>query len=144
MLIKTACARCSAEFEAARFSARYCSPACRTRAYRDRRKAAAASPPEAPEPVTDQAPQDVEGFPVHSALTAELTAAQQDATAMGQALLTVARRIDRDEESGSGLAALVLRLGVELQRMETAAEGAGVEDEVAKARDRRDRKRSAR
>lgn len=65
---------------------------------------------------------------------------------MGQALLAVARRIDYSAtETGPGLSSLVLRLGVELRHIaERPAPSGSVEDEVAKARERRDRSRAAR
>jgi hypothetical protein len=145
MLIKRTCELCSAEFEAARANARYCGPAHRNKAYRDRRQRSNSEGSEAGSGGTPGGQQADTGVTVEDALLAELQAAQMDGTAMGRALLAVARRIDVGE-TGASLSSLVLRLSVELERTvgRAPASGSKVEDEVAKARDRRDSKRAAR
>jgi hypothetical protein len=51
-----------------------------------------------------------EAGPVESALLAELTAVERAATALGQAALALARRVDIGRDTGAGLAALVKQL----------------------------------
>jgi hypothetical protein len=116
MLIKRTCELCSAEFEATRANARYCGPAHRNKAYRDRRQAVQSAGSEAEASGgTPGGQQAGRGVTVEDALLAELRAAQVDGTAMGRALMVVARRIDVGE-TGAALSSLVLRLGIELER----------------------------
>lgn len=147
MLITRACDLCGADFEATRATARYCTPAHRNKAYRQRRDAAAQAGSGSGSAGTPGGEQADGGSSVQAALLSELRASQADDTAMGQALLTVARRIDHSQaETGASLSSLVLRLGIELERERGrhAPTGRPSEDEVAKARERRDRRRGAR
>jgi hypothetical protein len=151
MLIKRQCEVCSAEFEAARANARYCCPGHRNKAYRLRREAGAAAASEAGQGETSESSQKSRGIGVRQALLVELQAAKAEGTTMGQAMLAVAHEIDalaqgKPGKTGDSLTSLVLRLGVELPReLERAATKTvvdGVEDEVGKARVKRDRIRS--
>jgi len=146
MFTQKACAFCGANFEAASAKAVYCTAAHRNAAYRKRQKGDSEADASAGAAETHQSSQDVTGLDVRAALSAELQAAKAEGTAMGQALLVMADRIRPNGEStGSELASMILRLGIELERVReraaTAAAIAGVEDEVGKARRERDRRR---
>jgi len=146
MFTEKVCAFCQANFEAVNAKAVYCSAAHRNAAYRKRRKAESGTADQPGAGETRQGSQDVMGLDVRGALVAELQAAKAEGTAMGQALLVMADRIrPNGEASGSELASMILRLGIELERVReraaTAAAKAGVEDEVGKARRERDRRR---
>jgi hypothetical protein len=144
MLIERTCEYCEVHFEATRANARYCGPAHRNAAYRQRRSARLSAGSEADPSVTSEGSQDVKGIGVRRALLAELRGAQAEGTAMGQVMLAIAHEIDKGA-TGAELATLALRLGVELprtiDRAATAAARNGVEDEVGRARRERDRKR---
>lgn len=150
MATKRKCQWCGEKFEAIRPDAIYCRPGHRNAAYRARRKAAQAAEIKSKKSTTSQTSSKRGGSSTYSALRDHLAALEQNGKPMAQALLVVAKRIDRidtdpTEETGASLSSLVLRLGVELQRMEAKSTGsAGVEDEVAKARERRDSRRNAR
>jgi hypothetical protein len=152
MIYQRTCAYCELEFEATRANAEYCSPAHRNAAYRARVKAQSEQPGQAGLDETSDGQQVARGIGVRQALLAELRAAKSEGTPMGQAMLAVAHEIDalaqgKPGKTGDSLTALVLRLGVELprelDRAKTKTAIAGVEDEVGKARAKRDHSRGA-
>lgn len=97
MVYPRSCEVCSLEFEAARPNARYCSPAHRTQASRDRARAR----------TQDLDAQAQDGF-VTRATRRELTEGDRADTAAGLAALALAHRIDHAErETGSSFAAVV-------------------------------------
>lgn len=92
------CTVCSAEFEAKRNTAKYCSRRCSVRASRQPKPAASAQPQMPPDP-------DAE---LWTATLAELDAAGRVNSASGRAALLLARRLDMQVvDSGSSLAAMV-------------------------------------
>jgi hypothetical protein len=97
------CDVCGASYEAKRPSSRFCSGTCRKRFSRG-----AVPAPEVNEVAVLVPP--AEAGPVESALLAELTAVERAATALGQAALALARRVDIGRDTGAGLAALVKQL----------------------------------
>lgn len=163
MATKRACEQCSAEFEPIRPNARYCSAPCRSKAYRQRRAAAKKAAEDAAAAGTSQSSQELEGCSVCASTLAELREVKQERSAQGQALLVLAKRIDlakdNDEEPGAALASMVLRLGLELDRLvgrarsaaqaqaaaERSADGASADSVVVAlemAKELRDRKRA--
>lgn len=127
------CAACSAEFEAKRKTAKFCSARCRVRA--NRQLAPAREPAPQPVPVDPDAELWV-------ATLAELTAAGRAASAPGVAALILARRIDAAAaEPGGGLAALVKQHAVSLT--EALKGGVAEVNPLDELRSRRERKRSA-
>lgn len=112
------CDVCGVSYEAKRPNSRFCSGTCRKRFSRG-----VVTLPEVTEgenaPVTDGdvppvavlvPPSDLEVGPVESALLAELSEVGRAATALGQAALALARRVDIGRDTGAGLAALVKQL----------------------------------
>lgn len=128
------CAACSAEFDAKRDTAKYCSARCRVRANSSKPKTDRPGPPR---PV----PADVDGELTAATLT-ELTAAGRVDSAFGRAALLLARRLDSPViEPGSAVAAMVRQHAASLA---DALKGAAAEvDPVDELRSRRDRKRAA-
>lgn len=97
------CDVCGDIYDAKRPNSKYCGDTCRKRAQRGAVAADAA------EQVPTLVP-DLEPGPVETALLAELTAIERQATALGQAALALARRVDIGRDTGAGLAALVKQL----------------------------------
>lgn len=98
--MRKCCAECSAEFDAKRPIAKYCSERCKKRAQRKPRPAQA-QPAAAPIPVDPDSE-------LWTATLNELTAAGRVASASGQAALLLARRLDSGlTETGSSVAAMI-------------------------------------
>ena len=122
-----ACDACSAPYEAQRAWSRFCSPTCRSRARRGAR---------APQPVPPTPPGD--GGLVR-AVVGELEEAGRLETALGQATLAVARRIDENRDTGSAMASLSRELRVTLEQAVAGARVAAspleqMRDELAERR----------
>jgi hypothetical protein len=108
---------CSAVFEAKSAKARFHSAACRKRAHRmppqacrpPEPKAAKQTPPPAPEPPAVPDAEPVIGQ-LETLARAELEQAARLETTLGQAVIVLARRIDRGLDTGPGLASLVKQL----------------------------------
>lgn len=136
MMIKASCERCSQIFEAHSYRARYCSPGCRTAAYRDRKKAKQAAAAEQPTVTPPAEP------PSMAARTlAELQKAKVDETSLGRGAIVLAVRIDAFSatDSPSGLVALVKEHAAAMTR---ALGGVTVDsldpfDELARRREER-------
>lgn len=124
------CALCGAPFEAKRSTARYCSGSCRAR------KAQGA------QVVTfDRSAEDSSGGVV-AATRSELEAAERLDTALGQAALVLARRIDADRDTGSAQAAVTREWRATLAE---AVKGAGSQaSPLDRARDELAKRRAAR
>lgn len=108
--MKRPCDICGDTYEAKRPSSKYCSDTCRKRSSRGAVKA-----PDLTEGDGDliELPVSARGIgqgPVESALRAELKTAERDGTALGQAALALARRVDIGRDTGAGLASLVKQL----------------------------------
>lgn len=112
------CNVCGTVYEAQRSTSKYCSARCRMRVSRG-----VVTAPEVTErditpvtvgdmpPVTVLVPpSDLEVGPVETALLAELTEVERATTALGQAALALARRVDIGRDTGAGLASLVKQL----------------------------------
>jgi hypothetical protein len=130
------CEVCPTEFEAKRASAKYCSERCKKRAQRRPGGTTAAKVLPLPaEPASEPAL----GGSVAAATFAELESAGRLGTAVGQAALALARRIDAaGAETGSSLAAVARQ---HLVTLAEAVKGAQVQmDEVDELRNRRERK----
>jgi hypothetical protein len=132
------CAVCTSQFEAKRAAAKYCGQTCRQRAHR--------RPEAASESMVVETQDEAAGEPATGLVTAatstELETAGRLDSALGQAALALARRIDRgDAETGSSLAALVR------QHRETLADAVHDAqrdaDPLDELRSRRERKRGA-
>jgi hypothetical protein len=143
-VLKT-CEVCPTEFQAKRASAKYCSERCKKRAQRRPGgvKAAKVLPLPA-EPTSEPADGQVIKPSVDGPLTAATTAELQDAgrfeTAVGQAALALARRIDHGlAETGSALAAMVREHRATLTEAVRDAKKAA--DPLDELRARRERKR---
>lgn len=95
------CDICGDIYPAKRPNSKYCGDKCRKRAQRGAVSAVEQVPTLVP---------DLEVGPVESALLAELTEVERAATALGQAALALARRVDIARDTGAGLAALVKQL----------------------------------
>jgi hypothetical protein len=131
-MLKT-CEVCPTEFEAKRAAAKYCSEKCKKRAQRRPGGTRAAKvvtlPPAAP----------VSAGSLAAATQAELDRAGRLASAVGQAALALARRIDASHgETGSALAALVREHRATLAEAVKDAEVAA--DPLDELRGRRERK----
>ena len=128
------CATCKDPFEAMRASATYCSDRCRKRKGKadvvdlPAADAEAETPSSAPEP-----------GPVEAATAAELTEAGKFESALGQACIVLARRLDSSTfENGGALATLAARLETTLATLTKGAgkktSPQGLRDEVAERR----------
>lgn len=134
VFVKKSCDTCGGSFEAKRSTAKYCSNPCRVQAQRAQPVA-----PVVPLPEPDEA---ADG-PLGSVARAELAAVDREATAAGQLVLALARRIDSAEgESGASLAALVKEFRASLAAAVAGAQQAA--DPIDELRLHRDRKRQAR
>lgn len=97
--MRKSCESCGSGFEAKRAAARYCSARCRQRAHRKPAPDAGAEVAALPAEAATES--------LARATRAELEAANRLHTAIGQAALVLARRIDSaGAETGSSLAAL--------------------------------------
>jgi hypothetical protein len=94
------CDVCGDTYDAKRPNSKYCGDTCRKRAQRG-----AVTEAEVPTLVPD-----LEVGPVETALLAELTEVERAASALGQAALALARRVDIGRDTGAGLASLVKQL----------------------------------
>jgi len=124
------CGDCGLTFEAKRATAKYCGERCRKRAQR--------RPPAliAPSPAIDE-PASI--GPTALATTAELELAGRLDTAVGQAAVILARRIDASSgETGSSLASLVREHRAALA--EAMRDSEGKADPLDELRTRRERK----
>lgn len=122
------CALCGEPFEAKRSTKRYCSASCRARAS------------QGATPVTDLPRPTANG--VEAATRAELDAADRLDTALGQAALALARRVDSDRETGASAAAVTKEWRTV---MTEALKGAGAAaSPLDRARDELARRRAAR
>lgn len=148
------CDRCSRAYIAQRKTSRYCGAACRVAAGRDRkilegttgvkvtgtprsRGNVVALPPR-PAGGQPEAPTMPEGGPVWEQTRKELDAAKRLDTAVGQAALAIAKRLDASQgDTGSAVAALARELRA---TMGEAMTGAPVADELAALRARKDAK----
>ena len=136
--MRKTCEVCPAEFEAKRASAKYCSERCKKRAQRRPGGTSAAKVLPLPAGPTSESAPDLTGS-VAAATLVELEQAGRSDTAVGQAALALARRIDAaGAETGSSLAALAR------QHMATLAEAVKnakvQEDDLDELRNRRERK----
>lgn len=95
------CDVCGSVYDAKRPNSKYCGDTCRKRAQRGSVPADEQVPTLVPE---------LEAGPVESALLGELTEVERAATALGQAALALARRVDIGRDTGAGLASLVKQL----------------------------------
>lgn len=124
--MKRPCDVCKTEYEAKRPTSKYCSATCRTRASRGATSVVPITPP----PIG----------PVEVATLAELTEMGRNESALGQAALTLARRVDRGAEAPSGLSSLVKQLEATLESVARAAKQAApspidqMKDELARRR----------
>jgi hypothetical protein len=134
------CAACPNTFEAKRPSAKFCSGKCRQRAHRNPNRDAvteAVTPPPVDLPTPGRT-----GGSTESATYTELEAAGRLDSALGQAALVLARRLDNPHmETGSGLAALARQHGATLA--EAVKDAAVAADPLDELRERRERKQHA-
>lgn len=132
------CACCGEGFTAKRSSAKWCSPGCRQKGLRRRQAGLSENVVQlGVAPPADE----VHGGPVYVATFTELADAGRESTAMGQAALALATRIDSAADTGSSLASAVKQLGA---TMEVALKGARrAETALDRVRQRRDAKREA-
>ena len=131
------CEQCGTSFVARRSTARYCGPTCRQRAHRGTES-----------DTPGYLPVKVSASPgatsVFAAVATEL-GEDLSSTALGQAALVVAARLDSSAssaDSGSAVASLAKSLGDLMNRLLAKAPVevdplADIEDEVAKKRDQR-------
>jgi hypothetical protein len=104
------CDVCETPYEAKRATSKYCSDKCRVAASRGAVTKHAEPENVAAAPISSlPEPEDAPG-PVETAVLEELTTAERDKTALGQATLALARRVDIGRDTGAGLAALVKQL----------------------------------
>lgn len=121
------CAVCATPFEAQRPQAKYCGATCRVRANRAGMSASA-------KPVIAV---DNSGTDLVSAVTAELTVAGRESSALGVQAIAIAERMTRFD-TGAGLAALSKELrAVMASALQNAATVADAVDELKARRDRK-------
>jgi hypothetical protein len=126
MMIKTKCEACPNEFGATRWNARYCSPSCRNKAYRQRRKAEAEAAAQAEAAATSERSSAGAALSVEGATRTQLAALKLDRTALGLSAIATARRVDEgDQENGSAFAALVRVHATSLMRALEQSIGSG-------------------
>ena len=129
-MVERPCDVCGEVYEAKRTNSRYCSSTCRKRASRG----AVAPVVVVPDPVPG---------PVEMATEQQLVTLKRGSSPLGQAALTLARRIDRGVEAGAGLASLVKQLEATLRSVSLEARQAAPSfldqaiDEVAQRRAQR-------
>ena len=123
--MQRSCDACGVIYEAQTPRSMTCSPTCKKRRQRGAR---------APAKVTTLAPPaPVESAGLVAAVTRELTDGDRLDTALGQATMALARRVEDDRDTGSALASLVGRLEATL-----AAALKGVGAPTSKVAQRRD------
>lgn len=137
--MRKSCGVCGNSFEAKRAAAKYCGEVCRKRAQRQPGGVKAAdvapTPPAADEP-------SPEPGPTAAATTAELERADRLNTAIGQAALVLAKRIDASStETGGSLASLVREHRATMA--EALRDTDGQADPLDELRTRRERKLSS-
>jgi hypothetical protein len=98
--MQRACDSCQVVYEAKRRASRFCSERCRKRAQRGHVVALPATEPERP----------AESSGLRAAVLGELAAAGREQTALGQAALGLAVRIEQGADTGSAVASLVREL----------------------------------
>jgi hypothetical protein len=108
--VKRTCESCGGPYEAIRSNARFCSERCKKRGQRGHLAQVA-------EVATDPAP-DAD---LSAAVLAELEAAGRVHTAAGQSALTLARRIEAGQDTGSAIAALNKEMRATLAEAVTGA-----------------------
>jgi hypothetical protein len=136
--MQKSCAVCRKPFEAKRPAAKYCGQTCRQRAHRRPDAAAESKVLELPaEPTSELAP--AVGGSVTAATVAELEAAGRLETALGQAAVALARRIDAGaSEPGSSFASLVRQHGATLtEAVKDAKTAVNPLDELKSRRERK-------
>ena len=134
------CAACSKPITSTNQRARYCGPNCRVNASKRRAKGVPESPVRTLT-VVEHEPEDGVRGPVYLATLAELVDAERDQTALGQAALALAQRIDLGVDTGSGLASAVKTMG---ETLAAATRGARrQETALDRVRRQRDEKRGA-
>jgi hypothetical protein len=137
--VRKSCTVCGGSFEAKRAAAKTCGDRCRQRAHR--------SPQAASEPKVLELPAESTSEPspagsVTTATAAELEQAGRLETALGQAALALARRIDTGaSETGSSFASLARQHREALAEAVRDAKKAA--DPLDELRARRERKRDA-
>jgi hypothetical protein len=129
-----ACDSCGKRYEPLRAASRYCSGACRTRAHRAGIARPAVARPEKPQRHAPAASGNLT-----AAVLEELRVASKETTALGQACLAVAQRIDHAQlESGSALAAMTREFRAALEAaLAVKADNGDVLDEMARKRQER-------
>lgn len=133
--MRKTCAMCPTEFEAKRSAAKYCSEKCKKRAQRKPGGTKAAKVVKLPAESADGSA----AGPLTVATMAELEAAGRLNTALGQAAVALAGRIDTGAtETGSGLAAMVREHRATLAEALRDAEGQA--DPLDELQARRERK----
>lgn len=131
----TACAWCTKALTSTNPRARYCNSSCRANATVARKNGTA------PPSVVRLAPPVSTGpGSCRAATLAELSSAGCADTAIGQAALALAARIDKNLDTGSSLATAVKQLAASLAEATKGAAAASVADQL---RARRDAKRHA-
>lgn len=146
--MKRACVICGAPYEGLSERAKYCSSTCRSRASRGATTSQVVTDSETTQvtgsdiaPVVDLNP-PVERGPVEAALFSELSDVDRAGSALGQAALTLARRVDAGRDMGTGLAALVRQM--EATRASATADVKSAASPLDKARDQLAERRAAR
>lgn len=135
------CLICGQELTTANARAVYCGDTCRARAS-TARKAGLDAPPSRTLTVVANDDKPELGTPVAAATRNELAEADRLDTALGQAALALAARIDAAKDTGSALAAAVKQLQVTLAAATTGTAG-GALSRLDQLRARRDQKRHA-
>lgn len=128
------CDVCASRYQPARVTSKYCSDRCRKRAQR-----AHLAEPRTPREEQPVAPRRHGVGPVTAAVLEELRAADRHGSALGQACLTLAARVDAGQaESGSALAALNRELRATLlATLQAGAAPSDALDEIARKRQER-------
>jgi hypothetical protein len=129
-----ACDSCGSLYQPVRQTSRYCSGACRKRAQR-----AGIATPKTPKDDRPDPRRRVPQGTVTAAVLAELTAAKRETSALGQACIALAQRIDHGTaESGSAIASLSRELRAALEHtLGARSSQADVLDELAEQRRKR-------
>jgi hypothetical protein len=102
---KRKCDSCTKTYEAKTARSKYCSPTCRVRASRGA-VVLSLQPPSQPE--ADPPKADAAG--IAPAVARQLEAAKRLDTPLGQAALTLARRIDSSRDTGAAMASMTREL----------------------------------
>ena len=112
------CEVCGVVYEAKRRTSKYCGAKCRVKASRGY-----VTTPELANVVAlgTVVPAEPEQGPTYAATLRELTEAERHDTALGEAALVLARRVDGGRDTGAGLAALVKQLEATLRSATSGA-----------------------